>query len=328
VPLDELSIIDRYFRPLAGKGAFGLTDDAGVIDVPDGCELVVTADMLAAGKHFLRDDPPETVGQKALRVNISDLAAKGATPLSYILSLGLADDTDDAWLRGFTEGLRRDQESFGIELLGGDTNAIGRGIVISVTAFGSVRKGWMVHRFGGRPGDMLYVTGEIGAGAAGLALLKGEAGPWDAASKQEQDQLVRRYRVPAPRVELAPALAEFASAAMDVSDGLVGDCDKLCAASGCTAIIDAETVPLPAGTVPESETALAQLLTGGDDYEILAAVPVAKQDGFSATAAAAGVPIACIGLLIAGTGPVSVVHEGRPLPLRRRAYVHAMAGKP
>ena len=156
---DELSIIDRYFRPLAGEGAFGLCDDAGIIAPPAGCDLVVTTDMIAGGVHFLADDPPATIAQKALRVNISDLAAKGATPLAYVLSLGLSPDLDEAWLTAFAEGLRMDQHRFAIQLLGGDTTVLPERPVISVTAFGSVAKGRMVHRFGGKPGDELYVSG-------------------------------------------------------------------------------------------------------------------------------------------------------------------------
>lgn len=320
---DELSIIDRYFRPLAGKGAFNLIDDAGQISFPAACDLVVTTDMVASDMHFLRGDPAETVGRKALRVNISDLAAKGANPLAYVLSLGLDNDVDEAWLGAFADGLGRDQRSFGIELLGGDTNFIERGIVISVTAFGSVPTGRMVHRFGARAGDVLYVTGEIGAATAGLALLRGERGPWHSLSPARRDALVQRYRVPEPRAGLASALIAFASAAMDISDGLVGDCDKLCSASGCSAIVHAERVPLPAALGATcDEAALARLLTGGDDYEILAAIPPAMEAGFCDAAAAAGISVNGIGQLISGAEPALVLLDGRPLPLRGRAYVH------
>ena len=167
MPADELAIIDRYFRPLAGEGAFGLLDDAARLDVPADADLVVTADMVAIGVHFLPGDPPDLVAQKALRVNLSDLAAKGAKPLAYVLSLGLPRDRDEAWLEGFAAGLRRDQDAYGIALLGGDTIDAPGGPVISVTAFGAAPKGGMVHRFAGGPGDVLVVSGTIGAGAAG-----------------------------------------------------------------------------------------------------------------------------------------------------------------
>ena len=158
---DELSIIDRFFRPLAGEGAFDLRDDAGVIAPPPGHELVVTTDMVARSVHFL-DDPPDTIAKKALRVNLSDLAAKGATPLGYVLSIGLSPEIDEAWLAGFAEGLRDDQAAFSIKLLGGDTIAVPDRTVVAITAFGLVPTGRMVRRSGGRPGDRLYVSGTIG----------------------------------------------------------------------------------------------------------------------------------------------------------------------
>jgi thiamine-monophosphate kinase len=321
VPLDELSIIDRFFRPLAGEGAFGLLDDAGLISVAAGEDLVVTTDMVACGIHFLPGDPADTVAQKALRVNISDLAAKGATPLVYTLSLGLPPEIGEDWLAGFAAGLARDQQLFAIGLLGGDTNGVRDGPVVSVTALGRIAKGRMVHRSGGKPGDLLYVSGGIGAGAAGLALLKGEPGPWDGLSEEARTAMVSRYRVPEPRVQLSAALVEFASAAMDVSDGLVGDCDKLCAASGCSARIDAGSVPLPVGLRAEEAT-LARLLASGDDFEILAAVSPANDVGFRAAAEAAGVPVARIGALTLGGTLTGVLFKGAPLRLSRRAYVH------
>ena len=321
--VDELSIIDRFFRPLAGEGSFALTDDAGSLSVPPGFEIVVTTDMVAASVHFLPDDPADSVAQKALRVNISDLAAKGAKPFAYMLSLGLGDATGERWLAGFADGLARDQKAYSISLLGGDTINVAAGPVISITAFGLTPAGRMVHRFGGKPGDALYVSGEIGAAAVGLALLKSEPGPWDALPKSARDILVMRYRVPEPRVALSPALLEFASAAMDVSDGLVGDCDKLSAASGCSATIEAGRVPLPGGLGMVEEQILARLLTAGDDYEILAAIPPRNEAGFRAAAAEAGVPVARVGSLRAGRGePTEVLLEGRPFALHRRAYMH------
>ena len=180
-----------------------------------------------------------------------------------------------------------------------------------------------MHRFGGRPGDELYVSGTIGAGAAGLALLKREAGPWNDLPAAERAALIARYRVPEPRVALSAAILEHASAAMDISDGLVGDCDKLCATSGCSATIDAGAVPLPSGLSAESDEAtLARLLTSGDDYEILTAVLPPKSRQFSAAAEAVGVPVMRIGTLEAGDAPTKVLFKGEPLRLSRRAYLH------
>lgn len=323
---DEHSIIDRYFRPLAGEGGLGLLDDAARLRVPPGLDLVLTKDLLAAGVHFLPDDPPETIARKALRVNLSDLAAKGATPVGYLLGVSFTADLAEAWIADFARGLRTDQAHFGIDLLGGDTITAPAGPVISITALGTVPTGRMVHRAGANPGDLLYVSGIIGAGAAGLALLKGKPGPWDALGPDGRDSLVSRYRVPEPRMRLVPALLEFASAAMDVSDGLVGDCDKLASASGCSAAIEAERVPLPFLLVPDGGQ-LATLLTAGDDYEILAAIPPRNEPGFTEAAAQAGVPVTRIGALTNGRGPTEVRFRGRPLPLHRRAYVHGQGGR-
>lgn len=318
---DEHSIIERFFRPLAGAGSFELRDDAAQLTAPSGCDLVVTADMIASGVHFLPGDPADTIARKALRVNLSDLAAKGARPLAYVLSAGFAPDTADAWLAAFARGLAADHRQFGVDLLGGDTIMVPEGPVISITAFGAVPSGQMVHRFGGRAGDALYVSGSIGEAAIGLAVLKREAGPWDALAAGERDALVARYRVPEPRVALASALAEFASAAMDLSDGLVGDCDKLAAASGCSAVIEAEHVPLP-GSLAFDDGLLARLLTAGDDYEILAAVAPAKAGAFEAMACAVGIPVARIGFLAEGDAPTQVLRNGRQLSLTRRSWVH------
>jgi thiamine-monophosphate kinase len=184
----------------------------------------------------------------------------------------------------------------------------------------------MVHRFGGRAGDALYVSGIIGAGLAGLAVLRRRPGPWDVLDTPGRDALVARYRQPEPRVLLAAVLRECASAAMDISDGLIGDCDKLAAASGCSATIQAERVLLPAGLEGVRGDTLAELLTGGDDYEILAAVRPEQELRFRAAAHAAGVPVTRIGELTEGRGPTEVLFDGKPLPLYKRAYVHGGGG--
>ncbi len=323
MPLDESDIIDRFFRPLAGEGAFGLFDDAGRLDVSPDFDLVVTTDMIACKVHFLPGDPPFSVAQKALRVNVSDLAAKGAQPLAYVISFGISSDIEEGWLAEFVRGLKADHARFGLRLLGGDTVSVRDGPVISVTAHGLAPKGRMVHRSGGRPGDLLYVSGVIGAGAVGLALLKGEAGPWDALPNARKDALIAHYHVPQPRVELSPLLVAYASAAMDISDGLIGDCDKLAAASGCSADIEVDRVPLAEGLGATHDPALlARLITGGDDYEILAAVPPEQTPGFESAAEEAGVPMSRIGVLKGDSASSRVTWRGSELNLMARAYTH------
>lgn len=328
MPPDELTIIDRFFRPLAGEGAFALVDDAGQLSVPADVDVVVTTDMVANTVHFLPGDPPETVAQKALRVNISDLAAKGARPLAYVIGLGVSPDVTEGWLAEFARGLKADHERFGITLLGGDTIFVRDGPTISVTAHGAVPKGRMVRRSGGRAGDALFVSGEIGGSTAGLALLKGDAGPWDALPAAEKAALIARYRMPQPRAALSQALVDHASAAMDISDGLVGDCDKLAAASGCSATIDVDRVPLAVEYADGDAETLRRLVTGGDDYEILAAISPDNEAAFEAAAQAADVPVSRIGTLKPLSSPSQVLWRGRELELSRRAYTHGEEERP
>src|SRR6202165_2001274 len=222
MPSGEDSLIARYFRPLAtDPGAFNLVDDAAILKA-SGDDIVVTTDAIVEGVHFLSDDPPDTVARKALRVNLSDLAAKGATPAGFVLTLALRA-ADDAWLTLFARGLGEDAGLFGCPLLGGDTVSTPGPVMVSITAFGRVPPGKMVHRSGAKPGDRVMVTGTIGDGALGLDILRGGAAASaladDAAAKA---MLVGRYRVPQPRNALAKAVRDHASAAMDVSDGLAG----------------------------------------------------------------------------------------------------------
>ncbi len=239
----EDSLIARYFRPIAtDPGAFNLDDDAAALK-SSGDDIVVTTDAIVEGVHFLPDDPPDTVARKALRVNLSDLAAKGAVPAGFVLTLALRH-TDEAWLKPFAAALGEDAAQFGCPLLGGDTVSTPGPLMVSITAFGRVPSGKMVHRSGARPGDRVLVTGTIGDAALGLAVLKGgkvQAAVNDIAAR---DLLIGRYRVPQPRTALAAIVSEFASAAMDVSDGLAGDLAKLCGVSGVSAVIDVPSIPL------------------------------------------------------------------------------------
>src|SRR5262249_46994678 len=227
----EDSLIARYFKPLAtDAGALGLSDDAAVLKAR-GEDLVVTTDAIVEGVHFLADDPPDTIARKALRVNLSDLAAKGASPAGFVLTLALRG-ADDGWLTAFAGGLGADAKSFECPLLGGDTVSTPGPLIVSITAFGHVPPGKMVRRNGARPGDRVLVTGTIGDAALGLDILTGgRVARTLADDPAGRDALVARYRVPEPRNALAGALREHASAAMDVSDGLAGDLTKLCAAS-------------------------------------------------------------------------------------------------
>lgn len=322
----EDSLIARYFRPLAiDPGAFDLGDDAAVLKAA-GDDIVVTTDAIVEGVHFLPDDPPDTIARKALRVNLSDLAAKGATPAGFVLTLALRG-ADDAWLAPFARGLGEDAGLFGCPLLGGDTVSTPGPLMISITAFGRVSPGKMVHRSGAKPGDRIVVTGTIGDAALGLEILKrGAVATVLANDVAAKEMLIGRYRVPQPRNALAKAVRDHAHAAMDVSDGLAGDLTKLCAASGVSAVIDIESIPLsaPAAALLSRGTiGIEALVAGGDDYEILCAIPENRFDAFAQDAGLAGVAVTSIGTVIADTAaPRFLDGQGRETTLPRLSYSH------
>lgn len=322
----EDSLIARYFKPLAtDPGAFALVDDAAVLS-SSGDDIVVTTDAVVEGVHYLADDPPDTIARKALRVNLSDLAAKGAVPAGFVLTLALRSK-EDSWLRPFADALGEDAKTFACPLLGGDTVSTPGPQMISITAFGRVPKGRMVGRTGARPGDLIMVTGTIGDAALGLDMLTG--GPAAAALASDpaaRQALISRYRVPQPRNLLAQAVRAHASAAMDVSDGLAGDLTKLCAASGVSAIVEVPNVPLSAaaaGLIVRNAVCVETLLAGGDDYEVLCTVPPAQSDALIAAGRTAGLAVTAIGTIVAGQErPRFLDGQGRELTLERLSYSH------
>lgn len=322
----EDSLIARYFKPLAtDPGALGLVDDAAILSA-SGDDIVVTTDAVVEGVHYLASDPPDTIARKALRVNLSDLAAKGAAPAGFVLTLALRSK-EDAWLRPFAHALGEDAKTFACPLLGGDTVSTPGPQMISITAFGRVPKGRMVSRTGARPGDIVLVTGTIGDAALGLDVLTGGAAATALASDiAAKDALISRYRIPQPRNMLAQAVRDHATAAMDVSDGLAGDLTKLCAASGVSAIVNVETVPLSAaaaGLIVRNAICVETLLAGGDDYEVLCTVPPAQSDALIAAGRAAGLAVTAIGTIVAGhERPRFLDGQGQELALKRLSYSH------
>ena len=298
-----------------------LADDAAILK-GDGDDLVVTTDAIVEGVHFLSSDPPETVAKKALRVNLSDLAAKGATPAGFVLTLALRD-ADEKWLAPFARGLGDDATGFRCPLLGGDTVSTPGPLMISITAFGRVPPGGMVMRGRAEPGDRIVVSGTIGDAALGLAVFTGKVTVSDAAVRET---LLGRYRISQPRIGLAKAVRNYARAAMDVSDGLAGDLAKLCAASGVSAVIDATSVPLsPAarGLMAQSKTNIETVVSGGDDYEILCTIPQDRFDAFAEAARDVGVAVSSIGAIVAGTNaPKWLDAEGKEIALPQLSYSH------
>lgn len=318
----EFELIARYFAPLSGKGSFGLLDDAALVEVTPGRALAVTQDAIAAGVHFLPDDPPSSIARKALRVNLSDLAAKGAVPKAFSLALGLHPDWTESWIASFAEGLADDCRLFGLELSGGDTFKAAAGPVISITAWGEIAAGDYASRLAARPGDRLFVTGTIGDAALGLKVRLGEKPYVDL---EGAGQLLARYLVPEPPVAFAPLIARFAAASMDISDGFVGDIEKMARASGVDFEIDGSAIPF-SPAVREALVipgALRSSLTGGDDYQIAFTVKQADVVALEAAAVAAGATVTQVGFAVEGSGGVHIGGEaGLMLATGRTSYAH------
>jgi thiamine-monophosphate kinase len=306
--MDEFGIIAKYFAPLAGEGAFGLTDDVARLPQRSGHELVVTTDAIVEGVDFFGFDPPDTIARKALRVNLSDLAAKGAEPVHYLLNLSLPHSVAADWLAGFAQGLAQDQKQYGVTLLGGDTGATDGPLTVSVTAFGFVPEGKMVRRNGARVGDHVYVTGTIGDSGGGLAIFRREA---HSLSDADRDALIARYRVPEPPVPFASALRDIAQASVDVSDGLMADLGHIASASGVRVVVEGERVPLSAPLRAFwGENTLSRAVIAGDDYQI----------AFTASPGLTG-PFTPIGQVVAGEG-VSLNVRGQEMALPKAGYRH------
>ena len=324
----EFELIARIFAPLAkDTGALGLKDDAAVLMVTEGHELVVTCDTLVEGVHFLKDDPADSVGHKALAVNLSDLTAKGARGHAYLLSLALPPDIALEWLESFAAGLRALQDRTGISLVGGDTTASPGPLTITITALGLVSHQHAVMRLGAKPGDRLYVSGTIGDAYLGLRLLRepGRAEAWGL-SGEDVAFLVDCYRRPGPNNDLAILIRNFAQASIDVSDGLVGDIDKLCQVSHVGARIEAARVPFSAAArkvLAREPRLLAALITAGDDYGVVVAVSDKSGPGFESEAAGKGSPFTRVGTVAPLEEGFRVVDEkGDALELKHKGFSH------
>ncbi len=324
----EFELIARYFAPLAAgaAGAFALSDDAALVDLEPGQRLVVTTDVLVAGVHFRSEEAPGDIAAKALRVNLSDLAAMGARPRAYLLGLALPESIDDSWIERFAGELAGEQARFGLALVGGDTVATGGPLTVAVTALGEVAEGRVLRRRGASVGDRVYVSGTIGDAALGLELVKGRlAGAALMLDDTETAALIARYLRPEPRLALGGRLAGLASAAIDVSDGLVADLEHICEVSGFGAVVRAAALPLSeaAGHVLDAEPALrATVLSGGDDYELLFTAPEARAAEAGRLSADTGVAVTEIGEIVEGQGVRVVDESGRDITPARTGYRH------
>lgn len=313
----EFDLIAKYFRPLAGAEGLKLVDDASCVSPPPGMDLIVTKDLLVEKIHFVGDEAPSSIAEKALAVNLSDLAAKGAKPLHYWLGLALPKQAEESWVADFTAGLKRSQDKFGISLAGGDTTASPGPVIVSITAAGVVPKGRMIKRAGARPGDLVFVSGTLGDAALGLKSVQGEL--------PTVGMFVDRYRHPEPRVALGQALVSLATACADVSDGLLADLGHICEASGVGA--EVRQVELPISV--KAEEVLAEnmglwpcVFAGGDDYELVFTVKEADTPKIDMISEQLNIRLSCIGRIIDSLGCHLVDKEGKLMQTSKTGYQH------
>ena len=322
----EFELIEKYFAPLASgaAGALGLTDDAALLTPPAGRDLVLTADAMIEGVHFVPDQPPGLVARKLLRVNLSDLAAMGAVPLGYLVTAAWPETKDEAWIAGFAEGLAEDQAVFPVHLLGGDTTRTAGPLALSLTAVGTVPAGGGLRRSTARAGDLLFVSGTIGDSVLGLKILRGEL---EVPDDRERAALVARHRLPEPRLALGQALLDegLATAAIDLSDGLVADIGHIAETSGLAARIEVSAIPLSAAAgraVADDPVLRAALFGGGEDYELAFAAAPGQAEAIAALAERLALPIKWIGALAAGQGVKLVDESGEEVPLVSAGWTH------
>jgi thiamine-monophosphate kinase len=301
--VNEFELIRRYFERPAKRALLGVGDDCALLRPDAGLDLAVTTDMLIEGRHFLPDAAPGALGHKALAVNLSDLAAMGATPRWATLAIALPS-VEPAWLEAFAGGFHALAARYGVDLIGGDTTR-GEARAISVTAIGEVPPGLALERSGARPGDDIWVSGELGGAALALA-------------HPEIEPAARRLHLPEPRVELGERLRRLAHAAIDVSDGLAGDLAHIAERSQVSATVEYERIPRCAALAELKAPELEKdcVLSGGDDYELLFTAPRAHRAELESLAAELGLALTRIGVIDAGAARVTVLDRGRPLAHR------------
>ena len=293
--ISEFDLIAKYFAPLAGAGGLGLLDDAAVITPAIGKDLVISKDMLVAGVHFFEDDDPAQIDSKALGVNLSDLAGKGASPIGYFLGLAFSQDISDTWLESFASGLELSQTKHGFCLLGGDTVKTPGPLTISITVFGDVAGGQVIKRSAAKAGDIVYVTGTIGDAALGLIERK------KAGNGPRNTYLLNRYLEPEPRVALGKAMVGIVGAGMDISDGLLADASHMMKVSGCGIHIDC--IPLSSAAkeqLADDSNLWQTILAGGDDYELLLTCRPDRQHALMSVAEQSNTALTAIGVVIEG----------------------------
>ena len=320
----EFETIQKLLTPLAHpEWARGLLDDVAVLPSRPGFDLVMTKDAIVEGVHFLPDDPLDTVAQKLLRVNLSDLASKGAEPFGYLLACHWSERCGWPEREAFAAGLAADQKAFGIFLLGGDTVVTPGPASFSVTLLGWTPKGLTVGRSGARPGHAVFVTGQIGDGFLGLQAARGLLN----LAPERMAALIDHYRRPVPQLAFGPVIRAMASASLDVSDGLIADLGHIAQASGVGLEIDLEPTPMSLAaqawfeTRVDPQAALEQLATGGDDYEIAFTAPDGDEEALRREAERLHIRLTRIGSVTTGRG-VTVRYGGQPVSLSKTGFTH------
>jgi thiamine-monophosphate kinase len=324
----EFELIADLFAPLAARnpGALGLRDDAALLDLPPGCQAVSTVDAMVEGVHFFPEDAADLVGQKLLRVSLSDLAAMGATPLSYFLTLVRPSTISETWLQRFVRGLADDQQEFGISVAGGDTVSTSGPLVLSLTAIGFVKKGQAIERRGSTPGDDLYVSGTIGDAGLGLELVQGNIEQtFQALSRSDRNYLVARLQRPDPRVNIGQKLAGLATAAVDISDGLIADVSHIAVTSQVGLVIELPGLPVSDAAkrvTGDDELKILSLMTTGEDYELAFTAPPHLAGDIRKCAATSGLPLTKIGTVVEGSGVVVRDRAGNDMEVKAAGWVH------
>jgi thiamine-monophosphate kinase len=321
----EFELIAKYFTRATPGAVLGVGDDCALLAPTPGMQLAVSSDMLLEGRHFSPQDSPAGIGHKSLAVNLSDLAAMGATPRWATLSIALPEE-NDAWLTAFARGFFRLADLHGIELVGGDTT---RGaLTISITVMGEVPPGQALRRDGAQPGDDVWVSGVIGSAAMALAYRQGRL----FMEQIDAARVLPALYLPTPRVELGIALRGIASSAIDISDGLLGDIGHILQRSQTAAIAIGARLEFSAlPTLPAVQKYLHEavardcVLAGGDDYELCFTAPADRRDAVAAAAQSTGVAVTRVGSIVAGPGLVVVDASGQPLPIERTGYDHFAA---
>ncbi|WP_408873296.1 thiamine-phosphate kinase [Gluconobacter roseus] len=311
----EFGFIARHFRPLAGPESLDLRDDCALMRCPAGEEFAISTDTMVENVHFLPDDPPETLGRKLLRCNLSDLAAMGARPHAYTLNVTVprGGRHDESWFAAFSRGLSEDQKLYGIHLIGGDTTSISGPLVLSATVFGLLQRDTALRRSTARPGDDVWVTGTIGDAALGLLVLQGKL-------QDPSGFLAERYHLPRPRTGLH--LHGIVSAAMDISDGLIQDCGHIAEESGVQLVIEADAVPVSSAAASLGHDWLMRRLCGGDDYELLLTCAPRHSEALQVACQAAEIPVHRIGTVRSGTGVRVLDAKGRDIIPEQGGWQH------